>query len=136
MKGLMEKLKDNFANVLQYLDSKRDKHILEAIIAKLSSVKSVVSIRGTHFTGSVSKHRATLNADFKKFELIKIESQTVRNDMTVTQQQSHVQRQVKKLKQDAFKIIAKGRGRKLKCEEFPELARYIEFPFGEGDRLL
>lgn len=60
VKGLMEKLKDNFADVLQYLDSKRDKHVLEAIIAKLSSVKSVVSIRGTHFTGSVSKHRATL----------------------------------------------------------------------------
>lgn len=32
--------------------------------------------------------------------------------------------------------IAKGRGRKLKCEEFPELARYIEFAFGEGDRIL
>jgi len=56
--------------------------------------------------------------------------------MTVTQQHSHVQRQVKKLKQDTIKIIAKGRGRKLKCEEFPELARYIEFAFGEGDRLL
>ena len=32
--------------------------------------------------------------------------------------------------------IADGRGRKLKCEEFPELARYIEFAFGEGDRVL
>ena len=28
-----------------------------------------------------------------------------------------------------------GRGRKLKCEEFPELASYIEFAFGEGDRI-
>lgn len=35
-----------------------------------------------------------------------------------------------------FKSIADGRGRKLKCEEFPELARYIEFAFGEGDRVL
>ena len=32
--------------------------------------------------------------------------------------------------------IADGRGRKLKCEEFPELACYIEFAFGEGDRVL
>ena len=31
---------------------------------------------------------------------------------------------------------AKGRGRKLKCEEFPELAQYLEFEFGEGDRVL
>ena len=33
-------------------------------------------------------------------------------------------------------MLAEGRGRKLKCEEFPELARYIEFAFGEGDRVL
>ena len=33
-------------------------------------------------------------------------------------------------------MVAKGRGRKLKCEEFPELARYIEFAFGDGDRVL
>ena len=32
--------------------------------------------------------------------------------------------------------IADGRGRKLKCEEFPELACYIEFAFGEGNRVL
>lgn len=82
VKGLMEKkLKDNLAYVLQNLDSKRDRHVLEAIIAKLSSVKSIVSIKGMHFTASVSKHRATLNADLKKFEHIKIESQTVRNDI-------------------------------------------------------
>ena len=35
-----------------------------------------------------------------------------------------------------LKIIAEGRGRKLKCEEFPELTRYIEYCFGEGDRVL
>lgn len=33
-------------------------------------------------------------------------------------------------------LIVKGRGRKLKCEEFFELVRYIEFVFGEGDRIL
>ena len=35
-----------------------------------------------------------------------------------------------------FKSIADGRGTKLKCEEFPELAHYIEFAFGEGDRII
>ena len=33
-------------------------------------------------------------------------------------------------------MIASGRGRRLKCEEFPEPAQYIEFAFGEGDRVL
>ena len=110
--------------------------MLETIIAKISSIKSVVSIKGTQFTSSVSKHRATLSSALKKFKQIRFESQTARSDMTPDQQHSHVQRQAKQLKQDMIKTIAKGRGRKLKCEEFPELARYIKFAFGEGDRLL
>lgn len=134
VKGLMKrKLKYNFADVLKYLDSKRDRDVLEAII---SSIKSVVSIKGTQFKSSVSKHRDTLNSDLKKFKQIRFESQTVRSDMTPDQQHSHVQRQANQLKQGMIKTSAKGRGRKLKCEEFPELARYIEFAFGEGDRLL
>ena len=40
------------------------------------------------------------------------------------------------MKREQLKVVAKGRGRKLKCEEFPELARYIEFAFEEGDRVL
>ena len=101
MKELIErKLKDNFANTLQYLDSKRDRDVLEAIVAKMSSVKSVVSIKGEKFKGSVSKHRATLNANLKQFEQLKYESQTVRNDMTVSQQNSYLERQIKKLKQE------------------------------------
>ena len=130
------KLKENFADVLQYLDSKRGRDVLEAIIAKILSITSVVCIKGMQFTSGVSKHRATLNSDLNKFKQIRSESQTARSDMTPDQQHSHVQHQAKQLKQDTIKTIAKGRGRKLKCEEFPELARYIEFAFGEGDRLL
>ena len=35
----------------------------------------------------------------------------------------------------AIRNIAKGSGRRLKCEEFPELAICLEYAFGEGDRL-
>ena len=137
VKGIVKaKLTDSFADILQTLDSKRDRDILEAIIAKITSVESVVSIKGAQFKGSISKHRATLNTNLKTFKDIKVNSQAVRNDMTVAQQHSYVQRKIKKLKEDNMNSIAKGRGQKLKCEEFPELAGYIEFPFGEGDRIL
>ena len=56
--------------------------------------------------------------------------------MTVFQQHTKVQREKEKIKNEQLKVVAEGRGRKLKCEEFPELARYIEFAFGEGDRVL
>lgn len=129
-------LKDNFREVLRYLDSKRDRDVLEAVIAKISSVKSVVSIKGTKFKGSVSKHLATLDSTLKSFKEINRSCQTVRNDMTISQQHTKVQREKEKHKKERLKVVAEGRGRKLKCEEFPELARYIEFAFGEGDRVL
>lgn len=129
-------LKDNFRDVLRYLDSKRDRDVLEAVIAKITSVKSVVSIKGTKFKGSVSKHRATLDSTLKSFKEINQSCQTVRNDMTVTQQHAKFQREKEKIKNEQLKVVAEGRGRKLKCEEFPELAQYLEFAFGEGDRVL
>lgn len=42
---------------------------------------------------------------------------------------------MKKRKEENIRIIVEGRGRKLKCEEFFELVSYIEFIFGEGDRI-
>ena len=110
--------------------------VLEAILAKITSVKNIVSIKGTQFKGSVSGHRSTLESKLKHFTDIKVTSQTVRNDMTVSQQHAHVQRKTKQRKEKDLKTIAEGRGRKLKCEEFPELTRYIEYCFGEGDRVL
>ena len=84
-------LKDNFNDILKYLDSKRDRDVLEAIIAKITSVKSVVSMKGTQFKGSVSGHRANLNAKIKQFKNIEQNCQTVRNDMTISQQHVHIQ---------------------------------------------
>lgn len=126
-------LKNNFRDVLQFLDSKRDRDVLEAVIAKITSVKSVVSIKGTKFKGSISKHRATLDSTLKSFKEISQSCQTVRND---SQQHAKFQREKEKIKNEQLKVVAEGRGRKLKCEEFPELARYLEFAFGEGDRVL
>ena len=48
VKGFMHSnLKDNFNDILKYLDSKRDRDVLEAIVAKITSVKNVVSLKVT-----------------------------------------------------------------------------------------
>ena len=44
-------------------------------------------------------------------------------------------RLLKKMKLEKLRHIFRGRGRTLKCEEFPELAGILESAFGEGDRL-
>jgi len=83
------KLKDNFKDVLQFLDSKRDR---------------------TQFKGSVSGHRSTLESKLKHFTDIKVTSQTVRNDMTVSEQHAHVLRKMKQRKEKDLKTIAEGGG--------------------------
>ena len=128
-------LKDCFTDALSYLDTKRDRDVMEAIVAKLSSVKSVVSLKGTKFKGSVRGHLETLQSNLYKFKDIKHQSQTVRSDMTVTQQHAHTARKTTEKMKNSLKTIADGKGRKLKCEELPELSKYIEFAFGEGDRV-
>ena len=79
-------LKDIFGYVLWYLDSKRDRDVLEAVIAKITSLKSVVSIKNTKFKRSVSKHRATLDSTLNSFKEISQSCQTVGNDNNVSQQ--------------------------------------------------
>lgn len=37
------------------------------------------------------------------------------------------------MKIEKLRHIFKGRGKSLKCVEFPDLARILEFAFGEGD---
>lgn len=39
------------------------------------------------------------------------------------------------MKFEKFYYIFKGRGRKLKCEEFLDFVGILEFVFGEGDRV-
>lgn len=61
---------------------------------------------------------------------------TVRNDMTNQQQEKFHRLLLRRLKTKQLKSrIGEGRGRKLKCEEFPELPALLEFAFGDGDRL-
>lgn len=69
------------------------------------------------------------------FKNVEKESLVVRNDMTAVQQYAFSLRKRKAMKDIAIRNIAKGSGRRLKCEEFPELALCLEYAFGEGDRL-
>ena len=56
--------------------------------------------------------------------------------MTNQQQQKFYRLLLRRLKMKQLKSrISQGRGRKLKCEEFPELPALLEFAFGDRDRL-
>ena len=44
-------------------------------------------------------------------------------------------RLLQKMKLEKLRHVFEGRGRMLKCEEFPDLAAILEFAFGESDRV-
>ncbi|CAB4029681.1 Hypothetical predicted protein [Paramuricea clavata] len=55
--------------------------------------------------------------------------------MTTFQQYAFSLRKRQEMKHIQIRNIAKGSGRRLKCEEFPELPICLEYVFGEGDRI-
>ena len=69
----------------------------------------------------------------KKYDDIKRTSQIVRSDLTNKQQCQLQKRIISARKVQEIKTIAKGRGRKLKIEQFPQLAIALEYAFGELD---
>lgn len=60
--------KDYFKDVLSYLETKRDRDVMEAIVAKITSVKSVVSLKGTQFKGTVRGHLQTFQSNLDKLK--------------------------------------------------------------------
>ena len=111
---------------MRYLDSKRDRDVLEAVIATITSVKSVVSIKSTKFKGSVSKHCATLDSTLQSFKEINQSCQTVRNNMTISQQHNKVQREKEKIKNEQLRWVLKEGEESLQY-----CAKVMQTKFGE-----
>ena len=57
---------------------------------KISSVKSVILLKGTKFKESVRGHLMTLQSNLDKYKDIKQQTQSVRSDMSITQQYAHI----------------------------------------------
>ena len=134
-KSITEALKVDFPTVLRYFDTKRDKDMLEAIVARITSVNCVVRLKGCSSKTSVQRNLHKHQEILETFKNIEKQSLVVRNDMTARQQYAFSLRKRKVMKDIIIRNIAKGSGRRLKCEEFPELAICLEYAFGEGDRL-
>ena len=72
---------------------------------------------------------------FRNYETMKMSVLSVRSDMTNNQQQEFEKKKLQKLSAKYFKSICDGRGRRLKCDEFPELPALLEYAFGQQDVL-
>ena len=101
-------LTGKFNDILQYLDTKKDRDVLEAIVAKITSIKTVVSLKGNQsFKGSIRGHVSELNSNLDKFKKMRSDLQTkaAKTERTTSQQHADVQRAAAKLKTEMFKSI-------------------------------
>ena len=97
-----------FNDILQYLDTKKDRDVLEAIVAKITSIKTVVSLKGNQsFKGSIRGHVSELNSDLDKLQKMRSDLQTkaAKTERTTSQQHADVQRAAAKLKTEMFKSM-------------------------------
>ncbi|CAB4026118.1 Hypothetical predicted protein [Paramuricea clavata] len=126
----------DFDIICEYLDSKRDRDTLKAILTKITSANFMAKLADVSDKRSFqrSKHQVDLNLQLFK-EMKKDLEQNA--DMTVTgeAERRKKHRLLQKMKLEKLRHTFEGRGRMLKCEEFPDLSAVLEFAFGESDRI-
>ena len=123
-----------FNEALQYMDSKRDRDTVIALMERLTSVNFVAKkLRNVQNKKAVQGCRDAFTENLRRFRDIKETSRVMRNDMTNEQQRTLTLRIANKRKLKEILHASKGRGRTFKCEENPMLVPLLEYAFLEGD---
>lgn len=132
-KKLEEAIGSNYETVMQYLDSKRDRDTLKAVLAKVTSVNFMTKLANVQDKRSFQRSKGLVGRNLELFKEMKNEIMS-NSESTSDAERKKNNRILEHMKLEKLRHIHKGRGRKLKCEEFPDLAGILEFAFGEGDR--
>ena len=104
-----------------------------AILADVTNISFVSQILGKKSRKGIRSAQKSVDLALDRYKEIRKTSQVVRNDLTTLQQHRLTERIVYQRKIKEIRIIAHGRGRKLKCTEYPELATILTYAFGEYD---
>lgn len=127
-----------YDKILQYLDSKRDRDVLSTVLTQITSATFVANqLANVSDRRSIprSKDHTTLNLQLFKQMANGLQEAEVdpENKLTTEAKRRKRYRLLQKMKLEKLSHIFKGKGRQLKCEEFPDLAAILEFAFGDGD---
>ena len=82
-----------YKDVIDFLDTKRDKDVMRAILAKITSVRYAARLEGLQSRYAVRNASDRLEADLLTYSELKKTSQVVRNDMT-NEKQALLQRRI------------------------------------------
>lgn len=107
---IMQRLEKLFQPALQYMDSHRDRQVVKALFAELTSVKFTAKLQGIKSRQGTASAKSSLRPNLEKYSNIRQTSQVVRSDLTNSQQYSLTQRIISSRKMKEIKTIADGRG--------------------------
>ena len=123
-----------FNEIMDYMDSKRDRDTVIALLERLASVNFVAKkLCQIQSKRGVQGCRDSLKENLNRFKDIKATSQVVRNDMINAQQRTLSLRIANKRKAEEILHVSKGRGRRLNCEENSLFVPLLEYAFMEAD---
>ena len=128
-----ERISHLFLPALRYMDTPRDKQVLKGLISQLTNISFTTRLQCVQNRNSTRRANRALPVVLGQYKQICTTSQMVRNDLTILQQYQLTQRLISQRKLKEIRVIAEGRGRKLKCTHFPELATVLAYAFGDYD---
>ena len=134
-----EKIGDCYKKALTYLDTKRDRDTLKYLLTQITSVRFMAKLQGVSNKQSLQNCALTVSGKLNKFEEIVQELTLQKNlsHLSANEKRGLMRRQKDLIKErdlrHRFKSLSAGR--KLKIEEFPDIAAILEYEFGEGDRI-
>ena len=134
-----EKIGGFYKTALKYLDTKRDRDTLKFLLTKITSVNFMAKLKGTTNKRSLKNCALTLPGKLEVFAtaMKELEEKDELVHLAPNEKRGFLRRQKDLLKERELRHYYKSEisGRKLKFEEFPDIAAILEYEFGEGDRL-
>ena len=129
---VQDRIQSIFSPSLKYMDTHRNRQVVKGLIIELTNISFVTKLQ------NIQSRKGTRNASNtlpnpECYDDIRKTSQIVRNDLTNAQQYKLMERFISSRKLKEIRTTSEGSGRKLKSQEYPELAAVLSYAFGEHD---
>lgn len=133
-----EKIADCYKTSLAYLDTKRDRDTLKFLLTKITNRNFMAKLQGMTNNRSIQTCTLQVPGKLETFATVMQElKEKELADLELHEKRGFLRHQKDLIKERQLRHHYKSgiSGRKLKIEEFPDIAAILEYEFGEGDQI-
>ncbi len=132
---VQEAVGNSYTTIIDYLDSKRDRDTLKAVLTKITSTNFMANLANVKDKRTFKRSKDIVTKNMQVFDQMKSEIDALDTSLSGEALRRKKYRTLQKMKLTNLRHVFQGRGRELKSEEFQDLAAILEYAFGEGDRI-